>query len=72
MQSTILPVQQAGIGLIPNQGLVLGNMAYSNTRVNQLSQPLLAPSLNTLGLSKGQNIRPMVPTTLNRGLISTP
>ena len=72
MQSTILPVQQTGIGLIPNQSLVLGNITSTNTRVNPLSQPLLAPSLNTLGLSNGQNIRPVVPTTLNRGLISTP
>lgn len=72
MQSTIIPVQQAGIGLIANQGLVLGNIASTNTRVNKLSQPVLTPSLNILGLSRSQNIRPVMPTPLNSGLLATP
>ena len=72
MQSTIIPVQQTGIGLIANQGLVLGNIASTNTRVNKLSQPVLTPSLNILGLSRSQNIRPVMPTPLNRGLLATP
>ena len=72
MQPTIIPVQKTGIGLIANQGLVLGNIASTNTRVNKLSQPVLTPSLNILGLSGGQNIRPGMPNPLTRGLLATP